>query len=105
MPPEQPYGSLDALLEAEIGYTEQTARRTFVACKAKKGRPEKIANVSYLSPKDRAEANQVSLAPQKKIDYLTGRAPELFAQVEAKTLSVRKAYQYARGIEPEPPPC
>ena len=31
VPPEQPYGSLEALLQAEIGYGEQEARRQLVA--------------------------------------------------------------------------
>ena len=44
VPPEQPYGTIDALLEAEIGCSEQEAKRQLVAqatgSQPQGGRPE-----------------------------------------------------------------
>jgi hypothetical protein len=103
VPPEQPYGSLDALLGAEIGYTRQEAHQQILAqASTHPGRP-KLDESSNLTRQQRAEKNGIGTNGQYKLDYLKREAPDLFAAVEKRTLSIHRAYMLARGIPPETP--
>ena len=98
VPPEQPYGSLEALLQAEIGYGEQEARRQLVARKTYKGERTDIDESAMLSQQGRAQRNRVGLTKQKELDYLACHAPALLAAVQAGTMSAHRAYKDAKGV-------
>jgi hypothetical protein len=57
VPPEQPYGSLKALLQAEIGCTEEEARQRWIAkdtgSSRQGGRPKKTDNLPVLTQQAR----------------------------------------------------
>jgi len=104
VPPEQPYGSLEALLAAEIGCTEHEAKQQLASQAIPiMGRRKKVLKFSTLSQKERAQKNGVSIPTQFKIDYLAGHNPDLLAAYEARTISADKAYRLATGKVPETP--
>jgi hypothetical protein len=96
VPPEQPYGSLDALLEAEIGCSEAQARQRFIAESTSQGERTDFDNLSKSKQADRAKHNGIGIVSQRKLDYLAGHAPALLAQVQAGELSMHKAYLLAK---------
>jgi hypothetical protein len=105
VPPEQPYGSLEALLGAEIGCGEQEAKRQLEAqatgSTPKGGRP-KTADSAVLSQAQRAKSNGIGRDSQRKLDYLAGNAPALLDQVKEGVMSIHRAYTQARGIQETP---
>ena len=103
VPPEQPYGSLDALLKAEIGCTQAEAKRQLVAEKTHQGERTDFDNVSKLSQPARAKHNGIGIVSQRRLDHLAASEPALLAAVQAGTLSISRAYQLAKGIQPETP--
>lgn len=104
VPPDQPYGSLDALLKAEIGHTEDECRvKLETLAHPKEGPRNKLAKFASYTQQERAQQNGVSHYTQKKLDYLAGNAEDLLAAVQAGTLSAHRAYQLAKGKPLETP--
>ncbi len=82
VPTEQPYGSLNALLTAEIGHTQDEARAALVTeAQPKEGRPGKLAESVSFTQTERAQENGIGRDKQRKLDYLAGHAPELLQSV------------------------
>src|ERR671935_3000783 len=77
VPPEQPYGSLEALLEAEVGCGEQQANRQLVAQSTVQGERTDLCNLHKLTSSARAQQNGVSRRTQVKLDYLAGHNTDL----------------------------
>jgi hypothetical protein len=103
VPPEQPYGSLDALLEAEIGYTEHEVRQTFVARQTSQGERSDILESGKSTQRVRANQNGIGLDSQRKLDYLASHHPALLAHVQAGEVSIHKAYVQARALPERTP--
>jgi hypothetical protein len=103
VPPEQPYGTLDALLQAEIGRTATEVQTLLAEAQPKEGRRPKLGNLPSLTQAERAQTNGISLRSQKKVDYLKDQRADLLAAVQAGTLSIDKAYRLASGKLPETP--
>ena len=101
VPPEHPYGTINALLEAEIGCSEQEARRQLVAqdtgVGAQGGRP-KTAELAVSTRVERAQQNGIGRDSQRKLDYLAGHAPALLTQVQEGQMSIHRAYKEAKGM-------
>ena len=104
VPPEQPYGSIDALLQAEIGYTEQEAMR------------RKVAETQALQPHGTNQhsntgvdvVNSTSVQGGNSRDYLLARlkrdSPEIAeALARGEYPSVRAAAK-AAGLISDPTP-
>jgi hypothetical protein len=121
VPPEAPYGSLDALLRTEIGCTEAESRvnvRQRVQGAAEnttgevlpRGNPtganqhkqpeenRKLRNSSRATQAERAKANGVSKRTQEKLDALARQRPDLLKKVQAGEMSTHAAAVQA-GIE------
>jgi hypothetical protein len=103
VPPEQPYGTLDALLQAEIGRTHAEVQTLLAEAKPKEGRPKKLPKLVSFSQRERAQLNGIGLESQRKLDYLKGHRDDLLAAVQEGTLSIDKAYRLASGKAPETP--
>ena len=111
VPPEQPYGTLDALLKAEIGRTLPEARAEVrlqgqaTGSGPQGGRPTKqeTTNLVVLTQEDRARQNGIGRESQRKLDYLAGHTEDLYHAVQSGTLSIHAAYQRAKGYVPETP--
>jgi hypothetical protein len=109
VPTHKPYGSLDALLLAEIGHTECGAKRQLIAqatgstCKG--GRPVRTetADLVVSTQLERARENGIGRDSQRKLDYLAGHNPSLLQEVQMGRIAIDKAYKIARGIKAETP--
>ena len=106
VPPEKPYGSLEAMLQEEIGCTETEAKKQLQAyatgSSPKGGRP-KTCNLHVMTQIERAKHNSISKRSQVKLDYLAGHNADLLTAVRAGTLSIDRAYKLATGTPSETP--
>lgn len=110
--PKYPYGSLDAMLEAELGVTRDQGTKTVrerTTAAAKKttgevrpeGRPNNSTNYRVSSQKQRAIENGVSYQTQVKLDRLAEHHRDLHAKVASGDLSVNRACIQAGFVQPE----
>lgn len=114
VPPEQPYGSLDALLLSEIGTSEFAVKERIAPTKERvrlaavdldtgeileRGRIpiEQIGKLPISKQPQRAEESGIGVRTQRKLDYLARHATDLFARVQAGDLSADAAYRMARN--------
>jgi hypothetical protein len=106
VPPERPYGSLKALLEAEIGCSEEDARKQLEAhptgSRPQGGRPQ-TDNLSVFTQQGRATKNRIGIVSQRKLDFLAGHREDLLHEVQDGALSIHAAYQRAKGQTPDTP--
>jgi hypothetical protein len=113
VPPEAPYGSLDALLRAEIGCTEAESRanvrmraaaNTTGEVLPRGGDQKSVASESIRNLRndktqaERAKENGVSKRTQEKLDALARKRPDLLEKVRAGAMSTHAAAVQA-GIE------
>ena len=107
VPPHKPYGSLEALLEAEIGCTEPEARRTLqtraMHIGPQGGRPQKTGPGHVSTRQQRAQENGISQRSQSRLDYVASYAPELLPAIQDGSLPIKRAYLQAKGQTPETP--
>lgn len=103
VPPEKPYGSLDAMLRAEIGCTEQKARKRFaVDPTPKRGNPtgsnqhkKESSAEEDSSQVSRAKKNGVGIQTQVYLDRLAKDRPDLLKKVDAGELKPKTAARMA----------
>ncbi len=108
IPPEAPYGSLDALVRAELGVSVDELDRRVVAAAASermrnaaevttgavlpRNRPLwEVDNLSTSPQKERAAISGVGVVTQKKLDRLARDRPDLLARVRSGELSANAA--------------
>jgi hypothetical protein len=113
IPPEQPYGSLDAMSRAELGVPAAAIERSVavftrdrVRIAASKSTGEVLqhgtnqwsVDVKFLHPQgQKAEQSGITRPTQHKLDHLARHAPELLRLVQSGDLSADRAYRKARG--------
>lgn len=114
VPPERPYGSLDAMLRAEIGVGESEAVSSKIAEAARattgevlpaRGDHRSEQSECKLHPEQKAAARAaqagVSVRTQRKLDALARKAPGQLGRVRAGEVSVHRACVEA-GLVKEP---
>lgn len=107
VPPEEPYGSLKALLEAEIGCSEEEARERLAAQATgsgpRGGRPRKTCDSQVLTQRERARRNGIGMRAQHELDFLAGHREDLLHEVQIGLMSIHAAFERAKGRVPETP--
>jgi hypothetical protein len=105
VPPEQPYGTLNALLQAEIGRTLPEARddvQGFVVEETSQGERTDLDKLSKSGQARRAQQNGIGIVSQRKLDHLAGHDDKtLLHEVQLGMMSIDAAYNRARGKVPE----
>src|SRR5205807_1279391 len=83
---------------------QQEAQEQLVAQVTSQGERVDLCKLhkSGSSADERARQNGVSRRTQRKLDYLARHAPERLTQVQARSMSIHKAYTLARGIQETP---
>lgn len=121
IPPDNPYGSLDSLLESEIGVSTTEIQVAIAEAKERRiraangatdeaphrGNPtganqygnKEMSNFDISKQTQRARANGVSRATQNKLDHVARFRPDLLECVKGGELSADKAYKIARAIK------
>lgn len=117
IPPDNPYGSLDSLLETEIGVSTTEIQVAIAQAKERriqaawKSKPEEILpNDGSINPgnavqfaqhitRNRASKSGISLRTQRKLDHLARFRPDLLECVKDGELSADKAHKIARDIK------
>ena len=107
IPEDSPYGSLEALLKAEIGVESEEAGAQAVRQRMAKaagnttgevlpeGRPKKLPDSGSLTQRERAKENGVSRDTQQRLDRLAREKPEIHQLVAHGELSVAAAERAA----------
>ena len=80
------FGSLEALVQAEIGCSIAEAKAELVVeANPKRGPRDNctdLDNLSKLTQQERAVQNGVGIVTQRKLDYLAGHADALLSEVQ-----------------------
>jgi len=108
IPPEKPYGSLDALLRAELGVTLKESIQSKAQQAARDNPepllPERSNQHTAVDKNGKCQRHGGGNAAVYRVRRLRRDAPEVAARLEAGEFrSVAAAERAARGEEPHPP--